>query len=93
MELFLQHFTAFCTMGYQEKGLPITLARERQAFLMTWRLSNRKQTNKQKLNKYKEVQLTQNKPLTVRDPLALSNVQNRWHTKLCYTMLRGTGTI
>ena len=60
---------------------------------MTSRLSNRKQTNKQKLNKYREVQLTQNKPLTVRDPLVLSNVQNRWHTELCYTMLRGTGTV
>ena len=95
MKLFLQHFTASCIMGYQEKGLQITLAREKQVsiFLMTWRLSDRKQTNKQKLNKYREVQLTQNKPPTVCNPLVLSNVQNRWHTELCYTMLRGTGTI
>ena len=30
MQLFLQHFTASCIMGYQEKGLHITLAREKQ---------------------------------------------------------------
>ena len=36
MELFLQHFTASCIMGYQEKGLHITLAREKQVSIFWW---------------------------------------------------------
>ena len=49
MELFLEHFTASCIMVYQEKGLHITLVREKQVSIFWWLedfLVENKQINK-----------------------------------------------
>ena len=46
---FLQHFTASRIMGFQEKGLQITLAKEKQVSIFWWLgdfLIENKQINK-----------------------------------------------